>query len=73
VARFVQLMHDGFEEYGCHANQQKTAVSFDLLLNKNQGKIAHGVYMTNDGASFMRWSGLLINCCTLEVQADYTR
>lgn len=73
VARFVQLMHDGFEEYGCHANRQKTAVSFDLLLNKNQGKIAHGVYMTSDGASFMRWSGLLINCCTLEVQADYTR
>jgi telomerase reverse transcriptase len=73
VARFVQLMHNGFEEYGCHANQQKTAVSFDLLLNKNQVKKAHGVYMTNDGASYMRWSGLLINCCTLEVQADYTR
>lgn len=73
VARFVQLMHGGFEDYGCHANQQKTTVSFDLLLNKNQGKLAHGVYMTSDGASFMRWSGLLINCCTLEVQADYTR
>lgn len=73
VAKFVQLMHDGFEEYGCRANQQKTAVSFDLLLNKNQVKKSHGVYMTNDGASFMRWSGLLINCCTLEVQADYTR
>lgn len=73
VARFVQVMHDGFEEYGCHANQQKTAVSFDLLLHKNQGKIAPSVYTTSDGASFMRWSGLLINCCTLEVQADYTR
>ena len=73
VARFVQLMHDGFEEYGCHANQQKTAVSFDLLLNNNQVIKAHGVYMTSDGARFMRWSGLLINCGTLEVQADYTR
>ncbi|KAG0612718.1 hypothetical protein M758_6G047700 [Ceratodon purpureus] len=73
VTRFVQLMHDGFEEYGCHANRSKTAVSFDLLLNHNQVKKAQGVYMTNDGASFMRWSGLLINCCTLEVQADYTR
>ncbi|XP_024376582.1 telomerase reverse transcriptase isoform X5 [Physcomitrium patens] len=73
VARFVQLMHDGFEEYGCYANRQKTAVSFDLLLNKNQEKIALGVYMTSDGARFMRWGGLLINCCTLEVQADYTR
>ncbi|KAH9575747.1 hypothetical protein CY35_01G126800 [Sphagnum magellanicum] len=73
VVKFVETMHKGFAEYGCHANQGKTAVSFDLKLTDGQGKNVKNVYMSADGACFMRWSGLLINCRTLEIQADYTR
>jgi telomerase reverse transcriptase len=73
VARFVQIMHQGFEDYGCHANRHKTTVSFNLQLSKEQENFSRNIYMSEDGASFMAWSGLLINCCTLEIQADYTR
>lgn len=73
VARFVQIMHQGFEDYGCHANRHKTTVSFNLQLSKDQENFSRNIYMSEDGASFMAWSGLLINCCTLEIQADYTR
>ena len=73
VARFVQIMHQGFEDYGCHANRHKTTVSFNLQLSQEQENFSRNIYMSEDGASFMAWSGLLINCCTLEIQADYTR
>ncbi|CAK9255929.1 unnamed protein product [Sphagnum jensenii] len=73
VVKFVETMHKGFAEYGCHANRGKTAVSFDLELTDGQRKNVKNVYMSDDGACFMRWSGLLINCRTLEIQADYTR
>ncbi|CAI7789806.1 unnamed protein product [Closterium sp. NIES-53] len=157
VAAYVAAMHTGFQEYGCRANQSKTAVSFPLMLGKGNretgGSVAGGerdgcgrkegesvardggmrveegsagmeqqgqegaegmdvegekrtgngeegeagerqsgertfqerVYeeAVGDGGQmvqgweakrrFMRWAGLLVNCSTLEVQADYTR
>lgn len=73
VEKFVGMMHQGFEDYGCHANRGKTAVSFNLQLHDDEETVARKVYVTDNGACFIRWSGLLINCRTLEIQADYTR
>ncbi|XP_050210105.1 telomerase reverse transcriptase [Mercurialis annua] len=61
----------GFQGYNCYMNEKKFCLSFrpenepQLLLNR--------VYVGEDGISFLRWSGLLLNPSTLEVQADYTR
>ncbi|KAG6546743.1 hypothetical protein Mapa_011932 [Marchantia paleacea] len=68
---FVESMHMGSEEYGCHANKRKTAASFTVQLGKRV--LPKKIYTTEDGACFIRWSGLLINCYTVEFQADYTR
>lgn len=68
---FVRKMHRGFVDYNCVANRLKTAVSFDAILGGST--LNMNVYRTQDGACYIRWSGLLINCNTLEVQADYTR
>ncbi|CAM6098970.1 unnamed protein product [Calypogeia fissa] len=68
---FVESMHRGFKEYGCQANEGKTATSFRLQLGDKV--LPRKVYKSEDGACFMRWSGLLVNCFTLEFQADYTR
>ena len=32
-----------------------------------------GVYQDGAGSCFVKWCGLLINTCNLELQADYTR
>ncbi|CAM6106019.1 unnamed protein product [Calypogeia fissa] len=68
---FVESMHRGFKEYGCQANEGKTATSFRLQLGDKV--LPRKVYKSEDGACFMRWIGLLVNCFTLEFQADYTR
>ncbi|KAJ7555272.1 hypothetical protein O6H91_05G029300 [Diphasiastrum complanatum] len=71
VSGFLMKMHKGFDDYGCYVNEQKTCLSFDLQAKDKC--YFRCTYQTEDGASFMRWNGLLINCHTLEVQADYTR
>eukprot|EP00850_Spirogloea_muscicola_P007663 SM000039S14493 [mRNA] locus=s39:396784:403749:- [translate_table: standard] len=71
AASYVELMHRGFEDYGCRANQGKTRVSFPLSLGAKP--IATKEYVDGTGERFIPWSGLLINCASLEVQADYTR
>ncbi|BBN17278.1 telomerase reverse transcriptase [Marchantia polymorpha subsp. ruderalis] len=68
---FVENMHMGSEEYGCQANKRKTATSFSVQLGKRV--LPKKIYTTEDGACFIRWSGLLVNCYTVEFQADYTR
>lgn len=68
---FVIKMHRGFVDYNCVANKLKTALSFDAEIGGSPLKMK--VYRTEDGACYMQWSGLLINCNTLEIQADYTR
>ncbi|MCO5559105.1 hypothetical protein L7F22_012697 [Adiantum nelumboides] len=64
-------MQRGFTEYNCVANRIKTAINFDAAVG--QEAINMNLYRTQDGACFIRWSGLLVNCITLEIQADYTR
>jgi telomerase reverse transcriptase len=45
-------------------------------FNFNVGSSEHchnRLYKGDDGIAFIPWSGLLINCENLEIQADYTR
>ncbi|KAF3794434.1 Telomerase reverse transcriptase [Nymphaea thermarum] len=71
AASFFLRMYEGFEEYNCCMNNKKFCMNFDLLVDG--GAFPKGTYMGDDGVTFIPWSGLLVNCHTLEVQADYTR
>ncbi|XP_010257254.1 PREDICTED: telomerase reverse transcriptase isoform X2 [Nelumbo nucifera] len=68
---FFSRLQRGFREYNCFMNEEKFCVNFDIdhvsKLSSNR------VYIGEDGVPFLPWSGLLINCSTLEIQADYTR
>ena len=35
--------------------------------------LQRGTYVAEDGSTFVKWCGLLINTSNLELQADYTR
>ncbi|CBI24880.3 unnamed protein product, partial [Vitis vinifera] len=71
AASFFSRLQRGFRDYNCYMNEGKFGMNFDIghisRLSSNR------IYVGEDGISFLRWSGLLINCCSLEVQADYTR
>ena len=56
-------------------NPAKTRVSFALALGEaaGGGVLPANLYRSDDGATFVKWCGLLINAATLELQADYTR
>lgn len=69
--RFFSRLQRGFSGYNCSMNTGKFCMNFDVdyqsqLLTKQ-------VYTGEDGVSFLPWGGLLVNCGTLEIQADYTR
>ncbi|KAL8088758.1 hypothetical protein AgCh_038515 [Apium graveolens] len=69
ASEFFSRLNRGFFEYNCTMNEEKFGLNFDVgHMLKTQR-----FYVHEDGASYVCWSGLLINCCTLEVQADYTR
>lgn len=71
ASSFLSRLQRGFHDYNCYMNEDKFGVNFDIghisRLSSNR------IYVGDDGLSFIRWSGLLINCCSLEVQADYMR
>lgn len=68
AASFFSRLQRGFRDYNCYMNAKKFGANFDV------GQMSGSrVYVSEDGTSFLRWSGLLINSCTLEVQADYTK
>ncbi|CAH1415623.1 unnamed protein product [Lactuca virosa] len=72
---FLSRLGRGFREYNCEMNKEKFGVSFDcdMIIAESNSK-SNRVYFDEDGnKKFLKWSGLLINCDTLEVQADYTR
>ncbi|GMP59810.1 hypothetical protein CsSME_00022940 [Camellia sinensis var. sinensis] len=71
AARFFSRLQRGFREYNCYMNQEKCGLNFDI--DQKSGITSNRVHMGDDGITFLRWCGLFINCCTLEVQADYTR
>ncbi|XP_057499011.1 telomerase reverse transcriptase isoform X2 [Actinidia eriantha] len=71
AARFFSRLRRGFREYNCYMNEGKFGLNFDV--DQISGLESNRVYTGEDGIPFLGWSGLFINCCTLEVQADYTR
>ncbi|XP_057948417.1 telomerase reverse transcriptase isoform X2 [Malania oleifera] len=71
AASFFCRMQRGFREYNCCMNEKKFSLNFDI--DHLPQCPSNRFYAMENGVAFLRWSGLLINCCTLEVQADYTR
>ncbi|GMH15186.1 hypothetical protein Nepgr_017027 [Nepenthes gracilis] len=68
---FFSRLQRGFREYNCYMNKEKFCVNFDI--DHMPWIVSKRVFVGENGMSFLQWSGLLINCCTLEVQGDYTR
>ncbi|KAL7603250.1 hypothetical protein Lser_V15G15665 [Lactuca serriola] len=68
---FLSRLERGFCEYNCNMNKEKFGLNFDG--EKIRAEESTRVYFDEDGNKFLKWSGLFINCKTLEVQADYTR
>lgn len=72
-AMFFSRLHRGIREYNCYMNEEKYGLNFTVNSLGPLGLRSDRLYVGKDGISFLRWSGLLVNCCTLEIQADYTR
>ncbi|KAF5736435.1 telomerase reverse transcriptase-like [Tripterygium wilfordii] len=68
---FFSRLQRGFRDYNCYMNEGKFCFNFDV--GHVSVPLSNMVCMGENGISFLRWSGLLLNCSTLEVQADYTR
>ncbi|KAL0394553.1 UNVERIFIED_CONTAM: Telomerase reverse transcriptase [Sesamum latifolium] len=71
AAMFFSRLERGVRDYNCWMNDEKFGLNFDM--NNGQGCRSNRLHVGKDGSSFLRWSGLLVNCSTLEIQADYTR
>lgn len=73
---FFTRLRRGFLDYNCYMNDEKFFLNFSIgenvLLNNISQK--RRVHVSQDGSTlFVKWSGLLINSSTLEVQSDYSR
>ncbi|KAI3935224.1 hypothetical protein MKW98_018413 [Papaver atlanticum] len=68
---FYSRLVRGFRDYNCSINEAKSCMNFDI--GSASGVPTNRIYTGEDGISFLPWSGLLLNCRTLEIQADYTR
>ncbi|KAI3982288.1 hypothetical protein MKX01_037821 [Papaver californicum] len=68
---FYSRLIRGFRDYNCSINEAKSCMNFDI--GSASGVPTNRIYTGKDGISFLPWSGLLLNCHTLEIQADYTR
>ncbi|KAF3332749.1 telomerase reverse transcriptase catalytic subunit [Carex littledalei] len=66
---FLERLRRGFREYNCYMNCKKFGLNFEVEM----GNFTNKRYVGEDGIPFLPWSGLLVNCITLEIQADYTR
>ncbi|XP_070031847.1 telomerase reverse transcriptase isoform X2 [Nicotiana tomentosiformis] len=71
ASRFFSRLQRGFRAYNCDMNKKKFGMNFQI--NTIPDLRSDRLYVVEDGTSFLRWSGLFINCSTLEIQADYTR
>lgn len=72
ASMFLSRLERGFRDYNCYMNEEKYGLNFNM--NDWQGcRSNRRLHVGKDGASFLRWSGLLINCSSLEIQADYRR
>ncbi|XP_049368795.1 telomerase reverse transcriptase [Solanum verrucosum] len=71
ASKLFSRLQRGFRAYNCNMNEQKFGTNFQMNIIPGLG--SDRLYVVEDGTSFLRWSGLFINCSTLEIQADYTR
>ncbi|XP_055817841.1 telomerase reverse transcriptase isoform X2 [Solanum dulcamara] len=71
ASKFFSRLQRGFRAYNCNMNEQKFGTNFQMNIIPGLG--SDRLYVVEDGTSFLRWSGLFINCSTLEILADYTR
>lgn len=70
AASFFGRMERGFKKYNCEMNNKKFGLNFFV---EQKSHLQNRVYNGADGIQFLPWSGLHLNCHTLEIQADYTR
>ncbi|PIN23740.1 Telomerase catalytic subunit/reverse transcriptase TERT [Handroanthus impetiginosus] len=71
ASMFFSRLERGIRDYNCRMNEEKYGLNF--IMNDGQECRSNRLHVGKDGVSFLRWSGLLVNCSTLEIQADYTR
>ncbi|KAG6487749.1 hypothetical protein ZIOFF_056350 [Zingiber officinale] len=67
--KFFNRMRRGFHAYNCSLNKKKLGTNLDMMQSDH---LIKKIYVGEDGIPFVTWSGLLLNCHTLEIQADYT-
>ena len=68
ASNFIKRISRDTEYYKSYMNEKKYGLNFE-----EEGIEDNRLYKGADDVSFMPWSGLLINCENLEIQADYTR
>ncbi|XP_028550949.1 telomerase reverse transcriptase isoform X2 [Dendrobium catenatum] len=72
AASFFSRLRRGFRAFNCYMNFEKFGLNFDME-EPSLSSLSMRFYTGADGMQFIPWSGLLINCENLEIQADYTR
>ncbi|CAN8300216.1 unnamed protein product [Cochlearia groenlandica] len=71
ASNFYQRLKNGFPDYNCVMNEKKFCINFE---DEEESKSSSNrMYVGDNGVPFIRWTGLLINSNTFEVQVDYTR
>ncbi|KAJ0243672.1 Reverse transcriptase domain-containing protein [Hirschfeldia incana] len=73
ATRFYQRLKQGFPDYNCQMNHKKFCITFEDGEESQNSSNTKRMYVGGNGVSFIRWTGLLINSRTFEVQVDYTR
>ncbi|KAL1551836.1 RNA-directed DNA polymerase [Salvia divinorum] len=71
ASMFFTRLERGVRDYNCCMNKEKYGLNF--TMENQQGQLSNRLHTGKDNNSFLQWSGLLVNCSTLEIQADYTR
>ncbi|XP_010453862.1 PREDICTED: telomerase reverse transcriptase-like isoform X1 [Camelina sativa] len=71
AANFYHRLKHGFKDYNCFMNEKKFCINFED--GKESRCSSSRMYVDGNGIPFARWTGLLINSRTFEVQVDYTR
>lgn len=68
---FYYRLKEGFPDYNCFVNEKKFCINFEDE-GESQSSFKR-MYVGDNEVPFIRWTGLLINSRTFEVQVDYKR
>ncbi|EPS57984.1 hypothetical protein M569_16833, partial [Genlisea aurea] len=71
ASTFLTRLGRGVRDYNCYMNAEKSGLNFTMEEDGREVSRSSRAHVGKDGVSFLRWSGLLVNCATLEIQADY--